>query len=80
MERAGGIASAFLYFPHKGVVGRSAPNLQVQVAGIHHKRTGKPLVERNRLLPSQQLADGIEIGLSSVLGSLRSPGRVSGGS
>jgi len=80
MDRTGGIASAFLHLPHTGVAERLAPNVQLQAAGFHHKRTRKSVVERNRLLPGQQLADGVEIGFSSVLGSLRSARRVYWGS
>ena len=51
MDRTGGIASAFLHLPHTGVAERLAPNVQLQAAGFHHKRTRKPVVERNRFLP-----------------------------
>src|SRR5437667_153697 len=80
MARAGGIASPFLHLPYSGVAGRPAPNIQIQAAGIHHKRTRKLVVEWNRVLPGEELADRIEIGLASILGSLRSACRVSEGS
>ena len=78
MDCTGGIASAFLHLPHTGVAERPVSNVQIQAAGINHKRPGKPVVERHRLLPSEQLADRIEIGLSSLFGPLRSAGRVCG--
>src|SRR2546422_11498492 len=76
MEHTRGIASAFRHLPHKGVAGRVTSNLQIQATSIHHKRTGKPVVERNRLLPSEQLVDRIATSRSSLFGSLRSAGRI----